>query len=355
MKRLGSFLGRRGIFGLKILLKRMLRHFVPLALLTKSEKEINLENENEFLEGISADSKGSCIRKNHICSEPEYDLQIVIPAFNAEKTIKRCINSILEQASVFKVLMVVINDGSTDLTGEILKDYSHSEKIKVISQENRGFSGARNRGLENINARYVMFVDSDDFLMPNAVQSLMQGTENGKFDIIQGDYSVSEVNSVKTIHCESLYGFPWGKVYKSVLFEKLIFPEGYWFEDTVGILVLFSMAKNFKTVRNTVYSYTLNPLGITKTSKGKPKIIDSFYVTRALLEDRRVLGLSFDMEFCKAFLYQVVANFRRIKTLRNECVNKSVFCLSCELLEKYFPGSRFSFENIQTMNFFTAR
>lgn len=99
-------------------------------------------------------------------------LSIIIPAYNVEKFLPKCLDSILRQeCEDFEV--IVVNDGSTDGTLSLLEEYARTySNLKVVSQENQGMSTARNRGLEEAQGEYVMFVDSDDWLCDNAFASL---------------------------------------------------------------------------------------------------------------------------------------------------------------------------------------
>lgn len=94
--------------------------------------------------------------------------------------------------------------------------------INLICQNNKGFSGARNTGLESITGRYIMFVDSDDYLAEGAIQALMSTAEKYNCDIVEGGYqtfgdrkssSIIRDNKVSTKAFECLYGYPWGKVF----------------------------------------------------------------------------------------------------------------------------------------------
>ena len=100
-------------------------------------------------------------------------LSIIIPAYNVEKFLPKCLDSILRQeCGDFEV--IVVNDGSTDGTMPLLEKYARTySNLKVVSQENQGMSTARNRGLKEAHGEYVMFVDSDDWLCDNALTLLM--------------------------------------------------------------------------------------------------------------------------------------------------------------------------------------
>lgn len=100
-------------------------------------------------------------------------ITFVVPAYNAEKTLKRTIDSILGQTSD-SYRIVIVNDGSKDSTEQICREYeaSHPDRIVYISQENKGLGGARNTGLQHVETEYVSFLDSDDWLMPEYVENI---------------------------------------------------------------------------------------------------------------------------------------------------------------------------------------
>ena len=104
--------------------------------------------------------------------EKIYDLQIIFPVYYEEKYIDNCILSLLSQQTNYKWQAIIINDGSTDDTFNLLQKYKNEENIIILSQENKGFSATRNRGLELLSSKYVMFLDSDDFLVEGTIENL---------------------------------------------------------------------------------------------------------------------------------------------------------------------------------------
>lgn len=107
-------------------------------------------------------------------------------------------------------------------------------------------------------------------------------------------------------------GFPWGKLYRAELFERVGFPEKYWYEDTLMSLVIFPMAKVTASVSDVVYEYLVNPAGITSQAHKSRRVMDSFWVTRRLLADREVLGAVITSKDYERFLLQVRNNHRRV-------------------------------------------
>ena len=122
----------------------------------------NVEEAVALLEAFSSNPGSSCIEKKKFGLE--YDLEVIIPAYNVEKYIQQCLDSVISQKTNFRFHVICINDSSTDNTGLLLKKYENAENVTIIHQENKGFSGARNVGLRKTNGKYIMFVDSDDFI-----------------------------------------------------------------------------------------------------------------------------------------------------------------------------------------------
>lgn len=110
-------------------------------------------------------------------------VSIIIPVYNSEKTIRKCLDSILCQT--FKDFTVyIINDGSTDNSSSILNEYNKLTNIKVINQSNLGVSAARNRALDMIHSKFVTFIDSDDYVNPKFLEHLVEGFADNDVDLV---------------------------------------------------------------------------------------------------------------------------------------------------------------------------
>lgn len=111
-------------------------------------------------------------------------ITFIIPAYNAEKTIGRTLDSIIHQTDN-RYEIIIINDGSTDRTDLVCKKYlkENADKIKYIFQNNRGLGGARNRGMELVATEYVSFIDSDDWLVPEYVENVLKQLEQKDTEI----------------------------------------------------------------------------------------------------------------------------------------------------------------------------
>ncbi len=298
-----------------------------------------------ILNTIHQDVHSTCICKNNL--ETRFDLQIIVPVYNVEKYICACMDSIILQKTKYSFVVTVINDGSPDNSRSLLKRYEKYPNVEIIDQENQGLSGARNTGLKHIRGRYVTFVDSDDLLQEGAIEHWMDAALKYDADIVEGGYSCfndKQKGFDTFVHSEEcsdrwygrLYGFPWGKVFKARLFEHVQFPVGYWFEDTVCSFILYPMSKSIVTIPYEVYNYRINPKGITATSKGNPKTLDSLYITRSLLHDAKTLNIPLKGQLYDMFLSQLKMNYSRIATLKSSEVDKVVFTESVKMMDDYF-------------------
>lgn len=120
--------------------------------------------------------------------DSELLLSIIVPVYNVEDYLSRCLDSLLAQRfSAWEA--IVVNDGSTDKSGEIVDAYAaRDDRIRAVHKPNGGVSSARNRGLALARGKYVGFVDGDDFIAPDMYEKLLAQAEGGGFDMVQCDY-----------------------------------------------------------------------------------------------------------------------------------------------------------------------
>lgn len=114
----------------------------------------------------------------------EMKISIIIPVYNVEKYLRECLDSVLNQ-TLTDIEIICINDGSTDNSLQILEEYAaKDERIKIINQENKGLACARNTGINNATGKYIFFLDSDDYLLPNVISELYDNAQNFDVDIL---------------------------------------------------------------------------------------------------------------------------------------------------------------------------
>lgn len=326
-----------GKFHCKKLAYNVLKHKI---LSPTTSKNINVEKALAVCHSIHPDIGESCIKKSSDKQSIKilYDLEIIIPVYNVEQYVEECVDSILNQSTTYSYHLIIINDGSTDNSRERLKKYEEDDRVTIIDQKNKGFSGARNTGLDNICGKYVMFVDSDDRLPQGAIEILMSKTIKGNYDIVEGGYERFDSSGIiyKQIPQQNHFsGFAWGKVYKAEVWRDIQFPEKYWFEDTISALIINSKAKQKTIVPKVIYHWRKNNKSISFTSIGNPKIIDTIYVTLKLLEDRRKLGLITNEDFLPTITTQLKINARRIYSLGNKELDYANFVISRWIFQQY--------------------
>lgn len=213
-------------------------------------------------------------------------ISVIIPCYNVEKYIDRCMESVLNQ-TYRKLEIILVDDGSTDGTRKICDRYSQMDaRVKVIHKENRGLSSARNTGLNICQGEYIFFVDSDDWITIDAVQYLydLRKKYNADFsmaayvrtrayrkkDCLQHDYVECELTQLEflskffKIGTQENVQFAWAKLYKSELFDNIQYPTGVIFEDvpTTFHIAVYSGKIAYST--HIIYYYYFNPDSITE-------------------------------------------------------------------------------------------
>ena len=204
-----------------------------------------------------------------------FNLSIIIPVYNAEKYIERCINSILQQnINLLNYELIIINDGSTDNSELILQKYSSHENILIINQENSGTGSARNRGLDNVsNSDYIWFIDADDYIEKDAFSQIEKLIISNKFDIISFDYylvGLTGKNQIKSDftnkNIDDYFGtiralFLWKNIYKTniILNNSIRFIAGIKNIEDFHFNIQFYINSNSVKYENLfIYNYCVN-------------------------------------------------------------------------------------------------
>lgn len=259
---------------------------------------------------------------------------VAIPIYNVELYLRECLDSVLSQKTRYTFCVVAVDDGSTDNSDKILDEYAGNPHIIIIHQNNRGFSGARNRGMDVMRGRYVAFVDSDDRMPQGAIDTLLNKAFAEDADIVQGSYLTFSGNKILRQHSPEEALICSG-IYKSELWRHVQFPEKYWFEDSVRSKIICRLAKKTVSISEIIYEYRINEKSITQTSKGNPKVIDTLWITLQLLKDFDNLGLVKNVEYYNTVLAQIITNSLRIQTLHNQAADYANFLISMEIYQKY--------------------
>ena len=302
-----------------------------------------------YLNEFSADTGGSSVRETPLVTESrDIDLDVIIPCYNAEKYLDACIESVLAQQTKYRVHIIAVNDGSTDETKTLLDAYSKDERITVIYRNNGGSAAARNTGLEHSTARFVYFLDSDDILLPGAVETLMQCAYNTGAGMVEGGFRIMSADGELKAAAAHNAGkmpdganpsFACGVVFRRELFYNIRFPEGYWYEDSLPSDVLLPMNRKermeFYGVGESVFAYRVNPSGMTRYGRGRKKSLDALWVHLRMYEDRKKLGIEDDIYYYEYMLRMVCLTYHRTENLPEE-VRRAVFAVWTYFFDKNF-------------------
>ncbi|MBO4894986.1 MAG: glycosyltransferase [Clostridia bacterium] len=211
-------------------------------------------------------------------------ISVIIPVYKVEPYLRRCVDSVIAQT--YKNLeIILVDDGSPDNCGRICDEYALKDsRIKVIHQENRGQSAARNIGLDNATGDYIGFVDSDDYIEPNMYEKLYESLSINNADIsicnfeqvgslnkvILADSPITDELLTKQDAFSKLtdkrlwyYLVIWNKLYKKNIFSSLRFPEGKICEDNYIIHEVFDNAETIVSVKEILYYYFYRADSIT--------------------------------------------------------------------------------------------
>jgi len=199
-----------------------------------------------------------------------YKVSIIIPIYNAEKYLIRCLESVRHQ-TYSNLEVVLVDDGSTDNCGSICDDYaSTNPQFIVIHQQNQGLSGARNSGLKVATGDYLTFLDSDDFLNPYFTETLLNlclrnNSEVGQCAFQKGCSNTFKRNSKKIIVnkysnrnallSKKLKVAAWGKLYAKHLFDITTFPLRRTYEDEFTTYKLIYSSKSISFTNQKLYYY----------------------------------------------------------------------------------------------------
>lgn len=324
-----------------IFYKILLIYYYIVRLFLKENLNINREEAFEKVNKVSKKPMKKYSYNKRIIDE-NIDLSIIVPAYNSSDYIKECISSVLMQKTSYNYELIVINDGSKDDTLEKINLFKENKHLKIINQENKGFSGARNRGIDESLGKYIMFLDSDDLLCENSIEKLIKTAKEKKADIVQGSYytfnkngnkfytNITPTEKNKEI---SVPGFPWGKVYNAKLFEKVRFPLDFWYEDTIVNYLLARLSNKYVAISDYVYGYRINEKGITFTSKKSKKVLDTYWIIEEMIDLSKDIGLKIDDSIYDMTIFQL-SNllYRRIHFLDEETI-KNTFILACYLMQ----------------------
>lgn len=188
-------------------------------------------------------------------------ISIIIPVYNVQNYLCKCIDSIINQ-TYKNIEIILVDDGSTDNSGTICDQYkTKDDRISVIHKTNEGLSSARNKGLKNAKGVYVQFIDSDDYIDLDTIEIMYNNICRYNADVISYSHyilnnghticncteEIEQINSIDAIKeimlDDKIRSYSWEKLWKRELFKDIIYPLGRKFEDLLTTPLLFEKAK----------------------------------------------------------------------------------------------------------------
>lgn len=216
-------------------------------------------------------------------------ISVIVPVYNVEKYLAACLDSIIAQ-TMTDIEIICVNDGATDHSATILADYALKDsRIKIITQENKGLSGARNSGLMVAQGEYTCFVDSDDQIPFYALETLFQIADKMQCPVVMSERKLNQPTTETPtprwqIHTKVMPDFvtnrhisssAWNKLYRTDLIRNHPFIEGIYFEDWPFLTTLMGQIQQFATTDIPCYIYREDNSSITRSSFNTKKV-DSY-------------------------------------------------------------------------------
>jgi len=201
-------------------------------------------------------------------------ISIIVPIYNVEKYLAKCVESILSQ-TYSHLEIILVNDGSTDQSTKIIDKYAAIDKrIKIIHKQNGGLSDARNKGYDLVTGDYLMFIDSDDLVSSDFCEKMCKAALLHDADIVEcsfkrfedekelknfeADNKVKELDAEQALELlmrEQLKQVVWNKIYKVGIVDSLHFEKGKTHEDEFWTYQIFGRAKKIVKIPDVLYFY----------------------------------------------------------------------------------------------------
>ena len=259
-------------------------------------------------------------------------ISVIVPIYNAEKYLVRCVDSILAQ-TYKEIEIILINDGSTDQSENICNEYAkRDQRIRVIHQKNEGVSCARNRGIDESTGEYLSFIDSDDWIDCTMYDDLIRLATKYDADIVECGYRWIKPDTIydrentgkidiytnlealnQLYYGDQLFGgisiVPWNKLYRRGLFDSIRYPEGFIYEDVGTTPKTIYAAKRVVKYNKNLYNFYFSPDSITR-SEYSLKSLDSIAMRHLIMNFFNDKGLNELHDYMEAsYLGAIIYNY----------------------------------------------
>lgn len=285
-------------------------------------------------------------------------VSIVVPVYNSHATLPKCLDSLIAQTWE-DLEIICINDKSKDNSIDIIKEYQHKDsRVKLVDHaENMNAGGARNSGIRTATGDYVCFCDNDDWMTPDAIEILVNASDNGRIDFVLPQWcqywneqrSVVKKNLIidggKKENCEYalLHGYRMlGCLIRRDIFieNNLFYPEKTFFEDNAIAMSLLFSANEIKVVDKVLYYYQMVE-GSSSRSISLVKIVDRIKTSKMAISNLERLGFINDENRGKTDYLFLCYSYHTIRMLANDGSKEAKNYLSdiVEKIKKLMPNT----------------
>lgn len=245
--------------------------------------------------------------KTITCHNVYNTVSVIIPIYNVENYLRKCVDSVREQ-TYKNIQIILVDDGSTDTSSNICDEFSSMDsRITVIHKENGGLSSARNTGLSAAMGEFVFYLDSDDYLEPDAIATVLDVQRSSGADLVIGNYfylytdhedaafsvftqevMLTAPEAMEALISGKIQNFAWGKLIRANIAHSHLFPEGKLFEDMFwthhvihdceNVCILCKPIVHYRQRDNSIsYSYTINRLDILEGLRARYVFLEEHY------------------------------------------------------------------------------
>lgn len=268
-------------------------------------------------------------------------VSIIVPVYNVERYLKQCLESLVSQ-TLSPIEIIIINDGSTDGSDKIIKEFSSiHENVIYITQKNMGLSEARNTGVKYATGKYIAFLDSDDWVAQNTYEVLYEKAIKHNDDIVCCGFYMAyedttelkeyipsiEYNSITPSEETTIFRHikvaAWDKIYRRDFFLgcKAVYPSGMWYEDTAVTVPLLLKASKVSVVKEALIYYRQRAGSITKHASFNSKIFDVYHVYEEVVLKTSGLKKNFSNVYLYYFVKKCLID-NVIRLNRYDCVSE---------------------------------
>ena len=282
-------------------------------------------------------------------------LSIIIPMYNVEAYLEQCLDSLVRQ-TMKDMEVLLVDDGSTDRTGEIAKRYAENyENFRYFRKENGGLSDARNYGIPYASGKYIAFLDSDDWVEPDIYEQMTDAMEDADVCIADIEYCYADSSKnfrmkglsdweADTVQKKALLSplFAWNKIYRASLFQGehgLRYPPGTWYEDHPVTTMVFAKAKKIAYVPVCGFHYRQRE-GSIMAAKNDSRIVQIFDVLEMVRNCFQQEGIyetyRTELEYLHIEHLRLYGMFRFIRSDKRT----EYYRMSEDVMNQFFPNWR---------------